>query len=45
MQGTFLIEILKRCKEEGIHTAIETSLYTSLDLLQQAFTLFRFNLC
>ncbi len=36
MQGSFLIEILKRCKEEGIHTAIETSLYTSLDLLKQA---------
>lgn len=36
MQGQFLIEILKRCKEEGIHTAIETSLYTSLELIQQA---------
>ena len=29
MQGNFLIEILKRCKEEKIHTAIETSFYTS----------------
>lgn len=25
MQGDFLIEILERCKEEKIHTAIETS--------------------
>ncbi|MEG0277553.1 MAG: radical SAM protein, partial [Coprobacillus sp.] len=36
MQGEFLIELLKRLKDEGIHTAIETSLYTSLDLIQQA---------
>lgn len=35
-QGEFLIEILKRCKEERIHTAIETTLYTSLDLIKQA---------
>lgn len=36
MQGEFLIEILKRCQEEGIHTAIETSLFTSLELIKQA---------
>lgn len=36
MQGDFLIEILKRCHEEGIHTAIETSLHVSLDLMKQA---------
>lgn len=36
MQGEFLIELLKRCKEEGIHTAIETAFYTSLDLIQKA---------
>lgn len=36
MQGEFLIELLKRCKDEGIHTAIETSFYTSLDLIQKA---------
>ena len=35
-QGEFLIELLKRCKEEGIHTAIETTLYTSLDLIKKA---------
>ncbi|MEG0276379.1 MAG: glycyl-radical enzyme activating protein [Coprobacillus sp.] len=36
MQGEFLIELLKRLKAEGIHTAIETSLYTSLELIQEA---------
>ena len=36
MQGDFLIEILKRCKEEKIHTAIETSFYTSLELIKKA---------
>ena len=36
MQGEFLIQILKRCQEEGIHTAIETSLYTSLELIKEA---------
>lgn len=35
MQGEFLIEILKRCKEESIHTAIETSLYAPLELIKQ----------
>lgn len=34
MQGEFLIELLKRLKIEGIHTAIETSLYTSLELIE-----------
>lgn len=27
MQGEFLIEILKRCQKEKIHTAIETSFF------------------
>ncbi|RHM61720.1 MULTISPECIES: glycyl-radical enzyme activating protein [Coprobacillaceae] len=36
MQGPFLIEILKKCKAEKIHTALETSLYTSLDLIKEA---------
>lgn len=36
MQGDFLIEILERCKEEKIHTAIETSFYTSLELIKKA---------
>ena len=36
MQGDFLIEILKRCKEEKIHTAIETSFYASLELIKKA---------
>lgn len=35
MQGQFLVDILKRCKEEGIHTAIETTLYASLDLIKK----------
>lgn len=35
MQGEFLVEILKRCKEEGIHTAIETTMFASLDLIQR----------
>lgn len=36
MQGEFLVALLKRCKEKGIHTAIETSLYISKSLLKQA---------
>lgn len=36
MQGEFLIEILKRCQKEKIHTAIETSFYTSLELIKKA---------
>lgn len=35
MQGEFLVEILKRCKEEGIHTAIETTMYGSFDLIKK----------
>lgn len=35
MQGEFLIEILKRCQQEGIHTAIETTMYASLDLIKK----------
>ena len=34
LQGGFLLEILKKCKSEGIHTAIETTLYGSLDLIR-----------
>lgn len=36
MQKDFLITILRRCHEEAIHTAIETSLYTAYDLIEQA---------
>lgn len=36
MQGEFLIDILKRCKAEGLHTAIETSLYAPLEVIQKA---------
>ncbi len=36
MQGQFLIDILKRCKAEGLHTAIETSLYTSLEWIEKS---------
>ena len=36
MQGEFLIDILKRCHQQHIHTAIETTLYTSLELIQKA---------
>lgn len=35
MQGDFLIEILKRCKSENIHTAIETSMYGSFELIKK----------
>lgn len=34
-QGDFLIEILKKCKQEGIHTAIETTMYASLDYIKK----------
>lgn len=34
MQGDFLIEILKKCKEEQLHTAIETSLYAPLEYIK-----------
>ena len=36
MQSQFIIELLKKLKLEGFHTAIETSLYTTLELLKQA---------
>ena len=35
MQGDFLVEILKRCHEEGIHTVIETTMYASLELIDR----------
>lgn len=34
MQGDFLLEILKACKKEGIHTAIETTMYGSFELIK-----------
>ncbi len=34
LQGSFLLEILKLCKDEKIHTAIETTMYASLDLIK-----------
>ena len=36
LQSDFLIDLLKACKEKGIHTAIETSLYTDLENVQKA---------
>ena len=35
LQSDFLIDLLKVCKEKGIHTAIETSLYTDLENVQK----------
>lgn len=35
-QGEFLINILKSCKEKGIHTAIESSFYAPIDLVKEA---------
>lgn len=35
VQGEFLLDILKRCREEGIHTAIETTLYAPLDFIKR----------
>lgn len=35
MQGEFLYEILKACQEEKIHTAIETTMYGSLELIKK----------
>lgn len=35
MQGEFLVELLKRCKAEGIHTAIETTMFAPLDLIKK----------
>ena len=37
LQTDFLIELLKKCKEKGIHTAIETSLYTDLENVKKAY--------
>lgn len=36
LQSDILIDLLKACKEKGIHTAIETSLYTDLENVQKA---------
>ena len=35
MQGEFLYEILKACQEEKIYTAIETTMYGSLELIKK----------
>lgn len=35
MQGDFLYEILKACKEEKNHTAIETTMYGSFELIKK----------
>lgn len=35
MQGEFLLEILKRCQQEHIHTAIETTMFASLDFIKK----------
>ena len=34
-QSEFALEILKQCKKEGIHTAIETSLYAEQEILRK----------
>ena len=34
-QSEFALEILKQCKKEGIHTAIETSLYAEQEVLRK----------
>jgi pyruvate formate lyase activating enzyme len=36
VQGESLIELLKACKEAGIHTAIESSFFADQDLVQNA---------
>lgn len=36
LQKDFLIDILKRCKEAGLHTAIESSFYAPLELVKRA---------
>lgn len=36
-QWEFSLEILKQCKEEGIHTAIETSLFADPNVLERVF--------
>lgn len=35
MQGEFLVEVLKCCKEEGIHTAIETTMYAPFEIIEK----------
>ena len=35
LQKEFLIDILKECKKRGIHTAIESSFYTDLELVKE----------
>lgn len=39
MQGQYLIEILKACKQAGINTAIESSFYADPNLVHQAVNL------
>lgn len=34
-QGEFLVEVLKKCKEENIHTAIESSFYADRKLIEK----------
>ncbi|SFX46943.1 4-hydroxyphenylacetate decarboxylase activase [Olsenella sp. kh2p3] len=42
MQSDFLIEVLKRCHEKMIHTAIETSGFTSTERFLDVFSLLDF---
>lgn len=35
IQGKYLIELLKQCKEEGIHTAIETTMYADIEFIKE----------
>lgn len=35
LQWEFALELLKQCKKEGIHTAIETSLYVKQEVLRE----------
>lgn len=35
MQGEFLVKILKRCQQEGIHCALETTLFAPLELIKE----------
>lgn len=35
VQHEFLLELLKKCKEEGIHTAIESSFYTDIEIVKK----------
>lgn len=36
LQTDFLVQLLKECNKKGIHTAIETSLYTDLENIKMA---------